>query len=87
MVEKEKPEDSEGITESAVKIGGVAMGLLEEILKNKEEILVSFLNVLEGKETRAKVNLDGIEFHVGKSAIKLNGEVEFTFIPLEERKK
>lgn len=87
MVEKEKPEDSENIAEGAVKIGGVAMGLIEEILKNKEEILVSLLNVLEGKEARAKVNLDGIEFHIGKSAIKLSGEVEFTFIPLEDKKE
>lgn len=81
MAEEEKPKD----LESAAKVGGAAMGLIEEILKNKEEILVSFLKVLEGKEAKAKVNLDGIEFHVGKSAIKLKGTIEFTFIPLEEK--
>jgi hypothetical protein len=62
------------------------MSLIEEILKNKEELLVKFLEILEGKETRAKVSLDGVEFHVGKSAIKLNGSVEFTFVPLEDQK-
>ncbi|MBL7160915.1 MAG: hypothetical protein ISS93_03650 [Candidatus Aenigmarchaeota archaeon] len=62
------------------------MGLVEEILKNKEELLVKFLEILEGKESRAKVNLDGIEFHVGQSAVKMKGTVEFTFIPLEKLK-
>ena len=81
MAEEEKPKDLESIA----KMGGAAMGLIEEILKNKEEILVSFLKVLEGKEARAKVKLDGIEFHVGQSTVKLNGAVEFTFIPLEEK--
>ncbi len=61
------------------------MGVIEELLKNKEEILVRLLEVLEGKETRAKVNLDGIELSVGKSTIKLNGEIEFTFVPLDKK--
>lgn len=61
------------------------MGIIEEILKNKEEILVRLLQVLEGKETSARVNLDGIEFKVGKSAIKLSGNVEFTFVPIKKK--
>lgn len=61
------------------------MGVIEELLKNKEEILVKLLEVLEGKETRAKVNLDGIELSAGKSTIKLNGEIEFTFVPLDKK--
>ncbi len=61
------------------------MGLIEEILKNKEELLVKFLEILEGKESRAKVNLDGIEFHIGESAVKLKGTVEFTFIPIKRQ--
>ena len=61
------------------------MGIIEEILKNKEEILVRLLEVLEGKETRARVNLDNIELNVGKSTIKLNGEIEFTFVPLDKK--
>jgi hypothetical protein len=62
------------------------MGLVEEILKNREELLVKFLEILEGKESRAKINLDGVEFHIGKSAVRLKGAVEFTFIPIEKEK-
>ena len=69
-----------------VKAGGVAMGVIEEVLKNKEEILIAFLKVLEGKEARAKVNLDGVKFNIGKSAVKMEGEIDFTFIPLEEKR-
>ena len=61
------------------------MGIIEEVLKNKEEILVRLLEVLEGKETKARVNLDGIELSMGKSTIKLNGEIEFTFVPLQKK--
>ena len=62
------------------------MGIVEEILKNKEELLIKFLEIMEGKESKAKVNLDGVEFTVGKSTVKLQGHVEFTFIPIEKRK-
>jgi hypothetical protein len=76
---------SEGL-ENIVKAGGVAMGIIEEVLKNKEEILVALLKVLEGKESRARVNLDGVKFNVGKSSVKMEGEIEFTFVPLENKK-
>ena len=69
--------------EGAVKAGGVAMGVIEEVLKNKEESLVALLKVLEGKETKARVDLDGIKFKIGSSAVKMEGSVEFTFVPLE----
>lgn len=62
-------------------------GMIEEILKNKEELLLRLLDVLEGKEAKARVNLDGIEFDVGKSKVKLEGTVEFTFVPYEKGKK
>ena len=75
-------EELEGI----VKVGGVAMGVIEEVIKNKEEILVALLKVLEGKESRARVNLDGVKFNVGKSSVKMEGEIEFTFVPLENKR-
>ena len=57
-------------------------GFLEEVLKNKEELVVKMLSVLQGQETSARVNLDGIEFEVSKGVkIKLNGQVEFTLVP------
>ncbi len=89
---KKKPKETENAggtvkeLEGVVKAGGVAMGVIEEIIKNKEEILVAFLKVLEGREARAKVNLDGVKFNIGKSAVRMEGAVEFTFIPLEEKR-
>lgn len=63
------------------------MGVLEEVVKHKEELLIKFLRIIEGKEAKAKVNLDGIEFKIGETAIKLNGLVEFTVVPFEKEKK
>ena len=62
-------------------------GIIEEILKSKEELIVALLKVLEGKETRARVKLDGVKFNIGSSSVKMEGTVEFTFVPIEERKK
>jgi hypothetical protein len=53
----------------------------EEILKNKEELLLKVIEILEGKEAKAAINLDGVEFKVGKSKVELAGRVEFTFKP------
>lgn len=62
------------------------MGMIEEILQNKEELIIKFLQIIEGKEARAKVNLDGVVFHVGNSAVKMDGTVEFTLIPVENKR-
>jgi len=61
------------------------MGFLEEILKNKEELLIKLLEIMEGKESRASVNLDGVEFHVGKSLVKMKGKVDLTFVPIDKQ--
>jgi len=57
------------------------MGIIEEILKNKEELLVKLLMFLEGKEAKTKINLDGIGFKVGETTVSLQGDVELTFVP------
>ena len=62
------------------------MGIVEEIVKNKEELILNFLNVVSGKEASAKVNLDGVAFNMGKSKIKLEGQITFTLVP-EVKKK
>ena len=62
------------------------MGLIEEILKNKEELLIKLLEILEGKESNTRINLDGVEFHVGKSLVRLKGNVDITFVPLKKKK-
>lgn len=62
------------------------MGLTEDILKNKEELVIKLLDILQGKEATARVKLDGVKFNVGKVTIKLNGEVDFTFVPPKPKK-
>lgn len=59
---------------------------IEKIISDKEELIHAVLKLVEGKEARAKLNLKGVEFHVGKSAVRMNGTVEITFIPLEEKR-
>ncbi|MBI4181583.1 MAG: hypothetical protein HY520_01290 [Candidatus Aenigmarchaeota archaeon] len=62
------------------------MGIIEEILKGREELLIKFLEILEGKESKATVNLDGVQFKVGKSVVTLGGKVDLTFTPLKNKK-
>jgi hypothetical protein len=62
------------------------MGVFEEIVKNKEELFLKVLQILEGKETKTKVNLDGVEFNIGNSKVKVNGNVEFTIVPFVKKK-
>jgi hypothetical protein len=62
------------------------MGVFDEIVKNKEELFLKVLQILEGKETKTKVNLDGVEFNIGKSKVKVNGNVEFTIVPFVKKR-
>ena len=62
------------------------MGVFDEIVKNKEELFLKILQILEGKETKTKINLDGVEFNIGKSKIKVNGNVEFTIVPFAKKR-
>ena len=63
------------------------MGVLEDIVKNKEQFLEKLLEILEGKEMRTKLNLNGVEFKIGESKVKVNGSVEFIMVPCEDKKK
>jgi ABC-type multidrug transport system fused ATPase/permease subunit len=63
------------------------MGFVEEVLSNKEELLIKFLSLIEGKETKANICLDGIQFDVGGTKIKVHGNVEFTIVPGKVKKK
>ena len=62
------------------------MGFVEELLKNKEELLVKFLSIVEGKETSANVSLDGIKFDIGGTEVNVNGNIEFTLVPPKKKK-
>ncbi len=54
------------------------MDLLQELLKNKEQMLLKVLEFMEGKETSTKLNLSGMQFNLGNTLVKLSGEVEIT---------
>lgn len=58
------------------------MSLVDELLKNKEELLIKVLQFMEGKEASTKINLDGLQFKVGNVIVKLKGEVEASVIKL-----
>lgn len=60
---------------------------LEDILKDKEELINTMLKLLEGREARATLDLDGISFKLGKSTVAVNGKLQLTFIPVEKIKK
>ncbi|RLJ04117.1 MAG: hypothetical protein DRP13_03995 [Candidatus Aenigmatarchaeota archaeon] len=61
------------------------MGITEEILKHKEELFLKFLKVLEGKETSATINLDGLNFMFGDVKIKVDGEIKLTLVPPKKK--
>jgi len=63
------------------------MMALEDILKDKEELINTMLKLLEGREARATLDLDGISFKLGKSTVAVNGKLQLTFIPVEKIKK
>ena len=62
------------------------MDITSEILKNKEELVIKLLQILEGKEATARVKLDGVKFNIGNIKVKLDGEVDFTFVPPKPKK-
>ncbi len=57
------------------------MGIVEEMIKNKEDLILKLIDVVSGREASARVSLDGVAFNVGKSKVKLEGQVTFTLIP------
>lgn len=63
------------------------MTLVDELVKNKEEILIKVLQFLEGKEASTKLNLNGIQFRIGGTLVKLNGEVEISLVKEGEKNK
>ncbi len=61
------------------------MGIIEEIIANKEELLLKFLDVISGKEATARVNLDGVKFSVGSAKVKLEGQVSITLVSSKKK--
>jgi len=63
------------------------MTLVDELLQNKEELLIKVLQFLEGKEATTKLKLDGIQFNIGSALVKLNGEIDVTVVKTEGNSK
>ena len=62
------------------------MGMVEEILKNKEDLFIKLLEILQGKETSASIDLSDVRFKIGNSAVKLDGQIRITLIPKAGKK-
>lgn len=54
------------------------MGIIEELMEKKGDLIMKLLDIIEGKEIKTKMNLDGVELRIGKTDIKLDGEIVFT---------
>ncbi|MBI4163442.1 MAG: hypothetical protein HY512_01150 [Candidatus Aenigmarchaeota archaeon] len=63
------------------------MDILQELLKNKEQMLLKVLDYMEGRETSTKLNLSGMQFNLGNTLVKLNGEVEITVVRQKQEPK
>ncbi len=63
------------------------MGIVEEIVANKEEFISKIIGMLEGRETNTKLNLDNIEFKVGEAKVRVNGKVEVSIAPFAKKKE
>ena len=64
---------------------GALENLIEAISKNKEEILIKFLQILEGKEARGELDLGGLEFKIGEARVEVNGKITFAIKPKEKK--
>ncbi|MBU0953122.1 MAG: hypothetical protein KKA90_01720 [Nanoarchaeota archaeon] len=64
---------------------GTGTSIIQELLKNKEGMILQVLELLQGKETKAKIDLNGVAFNIGKSKVTLEGKIEFTLVPLAKR--
>lgn len=56
------------------------MGFIEDVLEDNAELLGKLFSLLEGKETQADINLDGVEFEAGPTRVKLGGVVHVTIV-------
>jgi len=62
-------------------------GVVEEIIKNKEEIIEKVITLLEGKETNTSLNLDNIKFTIAKNIeVTVDGKINFTITPIKKKK-
>ena len=63
------------------------MGVFEEIIQNKDELIMKIIQILQGRETKTKINLDGVEFKLGEVGIKVDGKLEITIAPFAKKEE
>lgn len=56
------------------------MGTLDEILSGKGGTLAKLFDLMEGREVRTVLDLNDVQFRVGKNTIRLKGEIELTVV-------
>lgn len=52
--------------------------MIEDLFGKNSELIAKILDIIEGREVTTKINLDGVSFKIGKTNIKLSGEIEFS---------
>ncbi len=67
-------------------MSGALENLMEALMKNKEELLIKFLQILEGKEAKGEVDLGGVSFKVGEANVELSGKINFSVRPSGKKK-
>ncbi|MFH1978470.1 MAG: hypothetical protein ABIJ92_04035 [Candidatus Aenigmatarchaeota archaeon] len=59
---------------------------LEELLVKNSGLIFKLIEIAEGKEVTATLNLDGVEFDIADTSISLKGEIEFTVNKKKKKK-
>ncbi|MBI2675889.1 MAG: hypothetical protein HYX24_05495 [Candidatus Aenigmarchaeota archaeon] len=49
------------------------------------DFLESVAKLLERRQGKASLSLDGMQFRIGKSKVRVDGNLEVTFLPLEKK--
>lgn len=62
------------------------MSIIEEVLENKEEIILKIFELIQGKEAKTKLKLNDIKLNIGDSALRVNGELEVSFVPFAKKR-
>jgi len=54
------------------------VSLIKELLEENGSLLEKIMVLLEGREARADINLNGMELKAGKTRVKLAGVIKVT---------
>ena len=63
------------------------MSIIQQLLENREEFILKVLDLIEGKEAKTRLNLNGVKLKFGKADVKLEGNIEISVMPVTKKKK